>query len=299
MRFILRQISGLEDACASLKFTNRNWTEEWDDMMREHFANAFTRQGKYRYNIDNEKSIEFVEKQLELIAKYGAGYGNASYEAGHDTLLRFIDFTVVVENLHLQAIADLDSHAMRMCNRIVRTSSRNGNTTNSDLESDWYKERICTFDKLFISNPELVEHLPERITVGSADAPEDRVTMVRTLHGYVKEDLVGNGDAERGLYHLHMASSCILKVDLFNLRHIYKRRNPFTKAAPELAAGIEQLAEQCKEWLPILGNLITDEYCDDGQLHHVMSVVKHFDQKRADSLKSSLIDERNAQFGKH
>ena len=54
------------------------------------------------------------------------------------------------------------------------------------------------------------------------------------------------------------------------------RRNEFTHASPELAEGIEDLADQIEKALPILGDLVRNDYCDDGKLHHIMNICKHF-----------------------
>ena len=60
------------------------------------------------------------------------------------------------------------------------------------------------------------------------------------------------------------------------MRHIYKRRNEYTHAAPELKMAIEQVADQIEDKLPVLGQLVRNEWCDDGKLHHVMKVSKHY-----------------------
>ena len=298
MKFQLMSITGIESAIASMKFTKRTWNPEWDATMRKNVQTVFDRNGFYIKGCEDKEAVEYVNKQLEILRKVGAGWGDASFDAGHETILRFIDLEVVVSGLHRAAQDDLDAHAMRMNNRIVRSSSRSGNDTNTDEPSDWYKLRTMTFDdfmKLIQDNRQedeetLYDSFPNEFGL-NIDGQEYK--MVKTPHGYIREDLVENGDAQRGLYHLGMSSNCIFKVNLYDMRHIYMRRNPYTKANPELAAGIESLALQIEDALPILGDVVRHEYCDDGEVHHVMYVSKHF---TAMPRISSLDDEDAASF---
>lgn len=304
MKFQLMSITGLESAIASMKFTRRSWTPEWDAQMREKVHAMFTRDGFYNYQSSDGDARLWVNKQLEILRKIGCGYGDAWIDAGHETLLRFIDFEVIVTGLHSQGIADLDAHVMRMNNRMVRSSSRSGNATNTDELSDWYKSRVMTFDDLMRmlrgakdenTDADLYDQFPNSINVTfNRDGKEVECVMIKTPHGYIREDLIDNGDAQRGLYHLGMSSNCIFKINFHDLRHVYKRRNEFTHAAPELAAGIEMLADQIEVALPTLGEMIRNDYCDDGELHHIMDISKHY---TARPKTSSLINENAAKFG--
>lgn len=299
MNFQLMSITGLEAACASLKFTRRTWTPEWDTNMRSIVQACTGRNGFYIGSNDEEATTAFKNHMYKL-AQYGAGYGSAAIDAGHETLLRFIDFEVIVRGLHRGAQDDLDAHAMRMNNRIVRASSRPGNATNTGELSDWYKDKILTFEQVanaIMSADEIAmaDYYPEDVNITVSDGEnQNTVTFKKSQHGYIREDLIDNGDAQRGLYRLGMASDCIFKVSLHDMRHIYKRRNQFTKASPELAMGIESLANQIEDSLPVLGMLIRYDYCDDGKLHHVMEISKHYDDTR--ELKSSIADPNAAKF---
>lgn len=282
MQFILKSITGLESAIASLKFTHRTWTPEWDADMRETVHAVFDRDGFIipEAMTDNNENWKKAEQLLLKLGKYGAGVGNSMYDAGHETLLRFIDFEVVVIGLHRAAQDDLDAHAMRMNNRIVRASSRNGNSINSGNMSNWYLSRILRFEdvldapvKMNDGTTTIANLLPETIEMKIGDTT---YKMIKTEHGFIREDCVDNGDAQRGLYTLAMASNCIFKVSFHDMRHIYMRRNEYTHASPELAEGIEMLADQIETRLPIIGDLIRNDYCDDGKLHHIMNICKHY-----------------------
>ena len=215
MTFVLKSISGLESAIASLKFTHRTWTPEWDLAMREAVHAVFDRNGFIipEAMTDENKHWKEVEQMLCKLGKYGAGVGNSMYDAGHETLLRFIDFEFIVIGLHRAAQDDLDAHAMRMNNRIVRASSRNGDSTNSGDMSEWYLPRILRFEdildapvKMGESTATIANLLPENIEMKVGNTT---YKMIKTQHGFIREDCVDNGDAQRGLYTLAMASNCI------------------------------------------------------------------------------------------
>lgn len=265
MNFRLMEVRGLVTTLLTLKMSKRTYTEEYENKLRlwnrmfTHSESGFVVQRNQVSVGQREDYDEFI-KALDTLAKWGAGVGlSADIDAGHETLLRFIDFDIHVTGLHYAGIADLDSHAMRMNSRIVRSSSRLTTKGSTEL-SDWYKDKIIPFTN--------GDTTAEYIT-------QNGQTYVKTASGYVREDLLEDKDALRGLYPLGMASDCIFKVNLFDMRHIYMRRNEYTHANPELKAGIEMLADQIEEALPCdLGKLIRNDYCTDGKMHHIMKIKK-------------------------
>ena len=269
MNFKLMEVRGLVDALLSLKMSKRTYTEEYEKKLRlwnrmfTHSESGFVVQRNQVSAGQREDYDEFI-KALDTLAKWGAGVGlSADIDAGHETLLRFIDFSVHVFGLHYAGIADLDSHAMRMNSRIVRSSSRLTTKGSTEL-SDWYKDKIIPFDSIDDNGFTAAEHITK-----------DGWVFVKTASGYVREDLLEDKDALRGLYPLGMASDCIFKVNLHDMRHIYMRRNEYTHANPELKNGIEILADQIEEALPCdLGKLIRNDYCTDGEMHHIMKIKK-------------------------
>lgn len=277
MTFTLTQISGVGDAILSLLFSRRSYTPEKESQILDDLFWVSTPRGFIHLSKPSDSS-ERIEMYLEKVAKYGAGVNmSASIDAGHDTILRFIDFTVIVQGLHRGAQDDLDAHAMRMCNRIVRSSTRlnvpEEARRKSQEMSDWYKDRIITFE----------DHLAETLhsqrfeDIIPAKIKRNGKTYVRVENGYLLEGCEDDDDVLRGLYRLSMASDCIFKIDLYDMRHLYKRRNKYTKASPELRMGIESLADQIEKRLPIVGKLVRYDYCADHELHHIAQIDKSAD----------------------
>lgn len=276
MKFELKEVSGVTNAILALKFSKRNYNDTVDGYIR-YLVYKFSNPNGFIYNRNNTTMTEEdnrqwgkLEEQLNVVSKWGAGVGfNSNIDAGHETILRFIDLTFVVTGLHRGAQDDLDSHAMRMNNRIVRSSSRLG-VFGSDEMSDWYKTRIISFE-------DIMDVLDNK----TFDFPEiyidcDDNEYVKTSYGYIRKDLLEDKDTMRGLYRLSIPSDCIFTVSLHDFRHIYKRRNKWTHAAPELAEGIEQARKEVEEKLHILGMLVAHDYCDDGKMHHIMNISKHY-----------------------
>ena len=292
MKFELMEVRGIVDACLALKMTRRSYTPEYEEKIRTALYKCTdSRTGKIMEKCD-EHSFELIYNEMNKIAKWGAGVGLSAYvDAGHETILRFIDFSIHVTGLHRGAMDDFDAHAMRMNNRIVRSSTRGNGAYSVGEMSDWYKDKIIPLSRVVQSVSEIMESfgLPQTIE-------RDGKTYVFVGDGYIQEDFVENGDAQRGLYRLSIPMNCICKINLFDLRHIYMRRNEFTHANPELAAGIEMLADQIEDAVPgDLGKLIRYDYCSDGQLHHIMDIQKVYVPR--EDKKSSIEDPNANRFG--
>lgn len=103
----IREVNGLADAILALKFTRRTYNMDADISVRRMVHDCTQRNGKVVapvVPIDPPWKHEAYDKLLEelkKVAKYGAGVEMSdSLDAGHETILRFIDFTVVVTGLH-------------------------------------------------------------------------------------------------------------------------------------------------------------------------------------------------------
>lgn len=284
MKFELMEVRGLVDACLALKMSKRSYTREYEDKLRQAILSCTDYSTGFFPIYDEIPTGDeaFLLGELNKVAKWGAGVGMDSYiDAGHETILRMIDFSIHVFDLHRGAMDDFDSHAMRMNNRIVRSSTRGNGAYSLNEMSEWYKDKIVPLSEVYEPN-----HLDV--------INRDGVPYIFTGDGYIRHDLVENGDVQRGLYRLSIPMSCICKIDLYDMRHIYKRRNEFTHAAPELAQGIEMLAEQIEQALPgDLGLLIRNDYCSDGKLHHIMDIQKTYVPREK---KSSIEDTHAAKF---
>lgn len=300
MEFKLVEVSGLSQAYAALKESKRNY--DYEDHLR--MMRLIDRHTDYRGFIipscgkvlpdtmipaEMKKRMsrqvyaaEEIElfKTLETMAKWGAGVGQedkgAWYDAGHETLLRFIDFTFAVIGLHRGGMDDLDSHAKRFDNRIVRSSTRYDGAYQQSERSDWYNSRILSTEEVLT---ELGRNVPKTATVYGKK-------YVKTANGYVLAGSENDGDVLRGNYPLSIPMDATMKINLVDARHVYMRRNEFTHASPELRDGIEQLADQIEIAIPAsLGKLIRYDYAlnpETGlyEMAHIMSIKKVIDPAR-------------------
>lgn len=231
--------------------------------------------GKYLEQYASEEKKLLTE--LNKCAKWGAGVGQGdkgvAIDAGHETLLRFIDFTFAVEGLHRGAMDDLDAHAKRFDNRIVRSSTRYDGAYQQSERSDWYKGRILSVEEVLAEFGVVVPH---EMTVGNN-------VYVKVPNGYALKSECNNGDVLRGNYPMSIPMNAIMKINLVDLRHVYMRRNIFTTASPELQLGIEQLVDQIEVFLPCdLGKLIRYDYAfnpetGEHELAHIMAIRKTID----------------------
>lgn len=280
MSITLVEVSGIPHALAALKQSKRHYDLDGHLEDIQFYREVSDERGFILP--ENELCADAAAKvvsDLTKLAKWGAGVdqGNAGtwIDAGHETLLRYIDFTFVVENLHRGGMDDLDSHAKRFDNRIVRSSTRLGKYQQNEM-SPWYVGKIHSVEDVCKA---LGYELPESTEI-------DGQEFVKSPGGYVRKDLADDNDALRGNYPLSIPMSAIMKIDIFDLRHVYKRRNIFTHANPELKEYIEDLANQIEQAIPYdLGKLIRYDYAYDpatktNRLAHIMSIRKVIDESR-------------------
>lgn len=291
MYFKLSDITGIPEAITALTMSKRHFdeTKYWELMhdIREltSYTGKFYSEDDIMYNQKRTQSEieellttrERVIDKMNKVAKYGAGVGGEAWlDDGHDTLLRFIDISFITVGLHRAAQDDLDAHAKRFDSRIVRESTRLAKFDTGE-RSEWYKTRIRSVEDMLktVTNVEL----PDEYT------DEDGVRWVKSGFGYIRADLAyspENKDVMRGLYPESIPSNAIWKINLYDLRHVYKRRNKFTHASPELRMGVEDLADQFEEAVPgDLGKLVRYDYVMDpvtGQykMAHIMDIKKMY-----------------------
>lgn len=290
MAITLTEVNGLAAADASLKQSKRSFKmEQYQEVMKLIYNHSDYRgfilppsndpgRNTQGYQDEHNKIVDILNK----LAKWGAGVGqedNGTWiDAGHETLLRYIDLTFVVEALHRGGTDDLDSHAMRFNNRIVRSSTRLATYDQSE-RSPWYKGKILSVEE--VANGLGID-LPNEFT------DLEGTTWVKSANGYVNKHFEGNHDVMRGNYPLSIPMSAIMKINLFDLRHVYKRRNAYTHAAPELRMYIEGLADQVEAAIPgDLGKLVRYDYAYNpntgkNELSHIMSIRKTVDTSRVD-----------------
>ena len=127
-------------------------------------------------------------------------------------------------------LKDVDAHARRFDNRIIRSSTRLA-TYDDDEMSDWYRDKIITTDRAV---KELGIELPDSIVIG-------RETYVKSPNGYIKEEFKDDRDVKRGLYMLSIPSNFISKINLCEWAHVYKERNEYGGANPEVKLWAEDV----------------------------------------------------------
>lgn len=228
MNIKLLSVSGIQEAIISMYLSKRTLNDQiLSDIEMEYY-----------YNVDYDGTLKIYEHMTEEMHTYIDKLYKYGIEYGHTTLLRFIDFSFLTVDLHRGAQDDLDSHAWRMENRIVRASTRLAKFNNKE-KSDYYKKKI-------ISTEEVVEGLdnfPKKIITDDGE-------YIYNGHGYVLKEYENDQDVIRGLYRLSIPSNCIWKVSLPGLRHIYKMRGPDSHAHPELREMMGLLLEEIREKTP-------------------------------------------------
>jgi len=226
LQVYLNEITGIPDAITSMFMSKRTWTREKEEEIRNICRSTLNPNGSLHRSAE-ESDIEQLNKWFNTLCKWGAI---------HTTMLRFIDFSFTVEGLHRGGQDDLDSHAKRFENRIIRSSTR---LATFDYEmSDWYKDKIIPTDMALM---ELAIDTPNIIVCNG-------ITFVKTTNGYIREDLKDNKDAKRGLYMLSIPSNFIFKVNLTEYSHVYKERNINSSANEELKLCIEETATQLERF---------------------------------------------------
>lgn len=222
LRVYLNNIHGVDDAILSMFMSKRSWTPELQERVQKLSRQVLDKDG---FPIKSEMTTagwaEF-NYYLNKVVKWGSR---------HMTMLRFIDLSFTVEGLHYAGTGDWDSHSMRFNNRIIRSSTR---LANFDYEmSDYYQDKIIPTD---MAMQELGIGIPDRIE-------RDGQSYVKTINGYIREDLQDNKDVKRGLYMLSIPSNFIFKVNLTEFAHVYKERNMESSANPE----VKMLCEMCQQ----------------------------------------------------
>lgn len=230
MKVYVNEITGIADAIVSMFMSKRTWTRELECHIRDVCDCVLTYKGGISPLLPPfEKHLEEFNKWIDTLTKWGAQ---------HITMLKFIDFSITVEGLHRAGQDDWDSHAKRFDNRIIRSSTRLANFGHE--MSDYYKGKIIPMDEA-LSLAEIP--VPAEIQV-------DGVDYVRTVNGYIREDLAENKDVRRGLYMLSIPSNFIFKVNLTEWSHVYKERNKDGTANPEVQECCEMIADQIETMVP-------------------------------------------------
>ncbi|GEM_PF-835032 len=219
------EISGYIPSFVSLFLTQKNCTPERVKDIIEVVTNATDKQG---FVIKDSEYYDRFNDYMSKVIKYGVQYE-------HETILDFIKVSILMFGLHRGAQDDYDAHAKRM--DIIRTSSRHKAFVKHPEVSDWYKDKIIAFNGLE-EIPGIV--LPEYVE-------KDGYKWIKTVWGYVREDLMKDGDVARGLIPLSISSDNVSTLSLRNLRHVYHMRRKGTHASPELQESMEDMRGELYE----------------------------------------------------
>lgn len=233
----IEQIAGIIPALESMYMSKRTLNDDIRQKIHDVVLRATDKYGFYN-PVDDEAATTYNDMMLKLI-KWGVKHDHAS-------LLDFIVIYPLMVGLHRGAQDDWDSHAGRMLS-IIRSSTRLATFESGEI-SDWYKDKILYADQ--------VTNAPDEVVV-------DGTTYQRTHFGFIRSDLVGDRDVQRGLVPLAIPSNNVSGISYRNLRYVYYRRNRHTHAAPELQEYVELLREELLEKQPILGEYLDKVWSED------------------------------------
>lgn len=224
MEVHLNRIDGWDDAIISMFLSKRTLTRELEvEIRNEVYActNHNPANGVVGALINpSEKLTDWLTKLFKWAPR-------------HITMGRFLDLSFTVYGLHRGAQDDLDSHAKRMDNRIIRASTRLADFANGEV-SEYYDGKIIPTDvalaALGITTPDEIEYNGE--------------VYVRAVNGYILKGMENSKDVKRGLYMLSIPSNFIYKINLTEYAHVFKERNIKSSANPELKTCIEHGTNQ-------------------------------------------------------
>lgn len=236
MKVTVNSITGFEDAFVAMYISKRTWTPELDKEIRSVCSDVLDKNGQIRTWTVDPANIEKFNNWLAMLLKMGKK---------HITVLRFIDISIMTEGLHRAGQDDVDSHARRFDNRIIRSSTRLA-TFSDDEMSDFYKDKVLTTNKalkiLGIDVPDSFEY--------------EGIKYVKSPNGYVKEEYENNKDVKRGLYMLSIPSNFVSKINLCEWGHVFQQRNKDGGANPE----VKEWAEEVMKQISNIHAQITREY---------------------------------------
>lgn len=225
MKVYLNRIDGVDDAIISMFLSKRTLTRELEMKIRSEVLQYSA--SNYYGDIPLGALLGLSEKLNDWLKKL------FKWGVHHITMLRFIDLSFSVYGLHRAGQDDLDSHAMRMNNRIIRSSTRLADFSQGEV-SEYYADKIIPTDValayLGIKTPDEIEY-------------EGR-SYVRAANGYIVKGMENNKDAKRGLYMLSIPSNFIFRINLTEFAHVYKERNANGGANPEVKTAVESMADQ-------------------------------------------------------
>lgn len=228
MKIYLNRIDGFDDAIISMFLSKRTLTRELECEIRkevnsctENSFNELLPLGAFLHKTD--KLNDWLHKLRKWCPK-------------HITMGRFLDFSFSVYGMHRAGQDDIDSHAKRMENRIIRSSTRLADFSQGEMSS-FYEGKIIPTDVALavmgIQTPEELEYNGQ--------------IYVKGVNGYILKGMENNKDVKRGLYMLSIPSNFIFKMNLTEYAHMFKERNQDGTANQEVKDCIESATDQLSE----------------------------------------------------
>lgn len=226
MEIYLNRIDGWDDAIISMFLSKRTLTRELEWNIRKELL--FATNNSY---ITKDIPLGALTFRTEIVDEWLNTF--FKWCPKHITLGRFLDFSFTVYGMHRAGQDDIDSHAKRMENRIVRASTRLADFSQGEMSS-FYEGKIIPTDLalaiLGITAPEELEY--------------EGKTYVKGVNGYILKGMEDNKDVKRGLYMLSIPSNFIFKMNLTEYAHMYKERNRKGGANEEVKDCIESGTDQ-------------------------------------------------------
>jgi len=230
MKVYLNSIEGMDDALVTMYMSKRSWTSELENEIRGDW---------FSYSVLKDSSINTETVQQAITNTETRIKSFCKWAWRHITMLDFITISVTVEGMHRAGQDDWDAHACRYNNRIIRSSTRLADFAEGEM-SDFYKGKIIPTD---VALKKLGIEIPNKIEV-------DGEIYVKTVNGYILEDLKDDRDVKRGLYMESIPSNFIFKCNMAQWAHVYKLRNKNGTANPEVKELAEAIQDQIEKQMP-------------------------------------------------
>ena len=228
MKIYLNRIDGWDDAIISMFLSKRTLTRELECEIRREVNICTNHLFSHNETIGSIVCMtEKLDAWLKTLFKWCPK---------HITMGRFLDFSFTVYGLHRAGQDDLDSHAKRMENRIIRSSTRLADFSQGEMSS-FYEGKVIPTD---VALAVLGIIVPDELEYNGQ-------TYVKGVNGYILKGMENNKDVKRGLYMLSIPSNFIFKMNLTEFAHMFKERNIDGTANQEVKECVESATDQLIE----------------------------------------------------
>ena len=231
MNVYVPKVFGYEQAIRSMYMSKRSYNEEIEKKIQMACQTGID---PYTGKVDKEASPD-LNDMLDKLFNMGKK---------HITVLRFLNFDIITMGMHRAGQDDIDAHARRFDNRIIRNSTRLAKFAQDEF-SEFYQDKVITTDRMAGL---LGIDLPDVINVENQQTGESHIYR-KAPNGYVREEFIEDKDVLRGLYMLGIPSDFMSQINVTEFAHVYKLRNRNTKANPEVKRWAEfvlvKLQDKC------------------------------------------------------